>query len=364
MLYNENEPFAAQWLENLIVAQKLPRGHVDRRSIVDIKPDECSSRSHFFAGIGGWPLALRLAGWPERAPVWTGSCPCQPFSQAGRGKGFADERHLWPAWFKLIDDWHPPVIFGEQTASPAGLAWFDAVCADLEGSGYTVQAVDLCASSVGAPHIRQRLYFVAITTGQRRERFRVLLRKWRSSEAVLEVGRSCEVGELANSSSTGLQERPRDSERSRVVWREGSATSSDCVPSELAKPAELGFQSGRGACGCDRSAPCNCGQLGNASSPRSGGNAGAVLGAQGESPEERFGAWRIANELVPPGSTTGFWADADWWFCRDGKARPAQRGAFPLVERLPGRVGKLRAYGNAICVPLAVEFVKAVMEIL
>jgi DNA (cytosine-5)-methyltransferase 1 len=336
VLYNENEPFVAQWLENLIAAQKLPQGRVDRRSIVDIQPDECSSRSHFFAGIGGWPLALRLAGWPERAPVWTGSCPCQPFSQAGRGKGFADERHLWPAWFKLIDDWHPPVIFGEQTASPAGLEWFDAVSADLEGSGYAVQAVDLCASSVGAPHIRQRLYFVAIATGQRRERFRVLLRKWRSRQAMLETGRSCTIGELANTSNAGLQERSRCSVRRGAVRDEGPTATEDCV----------------------------LGQLGNTGGERSRRDSGAVSSAEGASPEERFRARRIPDKLIPPGATAGFWADADWWLCQDGKARPAQPGSFPLASGVSGRVGQIRAYGNAICVPLAVEFVKAVMEVL
>jgi DNA (cytosine-5)-methyltransferase 1 len=338
VLYNENEPFAAQWLENLIAARKLPQGRVDRRSIVDIKPDECSSRSHFFAGIGGWPLALKLAGWPERAPVWTGSCPCQPFSQAGHGKGFLDERHLWPAWFKLIDDWHPPVILGEQIASPAGLGWFDVVCADLEGAGYTCEAVDLCASSVGAPHIRQRLYFVAIATGQRRERFRVLLRKWRSQQALLEAGRSCETGELAE---------PNGGE-CRSGW--GSTALQGFAESEWPTQQLARCRDAR--------------ELGNAGSAGSGWYPGAVSSSEGASPEERFGARRVPDELVPPGATAGFWANADWWFCQDGKARSAEPGSFPLASGISGRVGQIRAYGNAICVPLAVEFIKAVMEVL
>jgi len=102
--YNEFDPQAAQWLRNLISAGLIPPGDVDERSIEDVTPNELLgyTQCHFFAGIGGWPLALALAGWPVDKPVWTGSCPCQPFSAAGRGDGFADQRHLWPAWFHLI----------------------------------------------------------------------------------------------------------------------------------------------------------------------------------------------------------------------------------------------------------------------
>lgn len=114
--YNENDPYAAAWLRNLIKAGLIAPGEVDERSIVEIKPSELVgfTQCHFFAGIGGWSYALRLAGWPDNRPIWTGSCPCQPFSAAGKGAGFADERHLWPAWFHLIEQCRPSVIFGEQ----------------------------------------------------------------------------------------------------------------------------------------------------------------------------------------------------------------------------------------------------------
>lgn len=167
--YNEHDPKAAAWLRELIKHGHIPDGIVDERSIEDIIPSELKgfTQCHFFAGIGGWSLALQLAGWPADRPVWTGSCPCQPFSTAGKGAGFADERHLWPAFHHLISQCQPPVVFGEQVASKDGLGWLDLVRTDLEGTGYAVGTADLCAASVGAPHIRQRLWWVADAIGQR-----------------------------------------------------------------------------------------------------------------------------------------------------------------------------------------------------
>src|SRR5271170_8096807 len=120
--YNEWEPYPAQWLRNLIAAKLIAPGDVDERSIKDVKADDLKgyTQCHFFAGIGGWPLALRLAGVSDDARVWTGSPPCQPFSVAGKGKAQADERHLWPAFFRLIAECRPAVVFGEQVANAIG----------------------------------------------------------------------------------------------------------------------------------------------------------------------------------------------------------------------------------------------------
>lgn len=167
--YNEIDAYAAQWLRNLIRDGRIAAGDVDERSIRDVRADDLKgyTQAHFFAGIGGWSHALRLAGWPDDRPVWTGSCPCQPFSQAGKRAEFEDERDLWPAWFELIGERSPPIIFGEQVASAT--LWLDRVFADLEGKSYAVAAAILPACAVDAPHRRDRFWFVADASGPGRQ---------------------------------------------------------------------------------------------------------------------------------------------------------------------------------------------------
>ena len=166
--YNDSEPFVCAWLRNLIAAKLLPVGDVDERPIQEVMPDDVRhyTQAHFFAGIGGWPYALQLAGWGDR-PVWTGSCPCQPFSAAGKGKAEDDPRHLWPHWFRLIRECRPKRIFGEQVVRAAGLGWLDVVATELEAEAYSIGAVALGAHSVSAPHRRQRIWFVAHANGSR-----------------------------------------------------------------------------------------------------------------------------------------------------------------------------------------------------
>jgi len=178
--YNDADVAICAWLRELIRAKLLPDGDVDHRSILEVEPADLRgyTQCHFFAGIGGWPYALRLAGVPTDRSIWTGSPPCQPFSRAGGLKGRADDRHLAPAFLQLVGACRPGLVFGEQVASETVLgradgpdraavdgnpewAWFDTLASALEGSHYAVAAADLPAACVGAPHIRQRLFFGA-----------------------------------------------------------------------------------------------------------------------------------------------------------------------------------------------------------
>ena len=178
--YNEFNPKAAAALKQLIVDGLVAPGEVDTRSIEDVSPSDLNgyTQVHFFAGIGGWSYCLRRAGWEDSRPVWSGSCPCQPFSAAGKGAGFADERHLWPTFEYLIGQSGPDTIFGEQVASKDGLAWLDLVQSDLEGQGYAFAAVDLCAAGFGSPHIRQRLDWVAVSENIKLNRGRTAREEW------------------------------------------------------------------------------------------------------------------------------------------------------------------------------------------
>lgn len=190
--YNEIDPYAAAWLRNLIAAGHIAPGDVDERSIVDVQPDDLKgyTQCHFFAGIGGWSLAARLAGWPDDRELWTGSCPCQPFSVAGNQKGFDDPRHLWPQFFRLIEKRCPPVVFGEQVASAA--EWLANVRSDMETLDYAVGAIPVEAASAGADHLRDRFWFVAdhdfqCASEERSERGRELGGSGGHSEAYLQL---------------------------------------------------------------------------------------------------------------------------------------------------------------------------------
>jgi len=159
--YNEPDKQKAATLRHLIEAGAIAHGVVDERKIQAVQPDDLHgfSQCHFFAGCGVWSYALRVAGWPDDRPVWTGSCPCGPFSVAGLKKGFEDPRHLWPSWFPLILKRRPDVCFGEQ--SDDAHAWIDLVSSDMEDAGYAFGSPDIPAAGFSGAHIRQRYFWVA-----------------------------------------------------------------------------------------------------------------------------------------------------------------------------------------------------------
>ena len=140
---------------------------VDERSITEVQPDDLRefTQCHFFAGIGGWSFALKLAGVPDDFSIWSGSPPCQPFSVAGqkqRKKGVKDERHLWPFFGNLISKCAPAIVVGEQVEAAIAHHWLDIVADDLENLGYACGAAVIPAASLGAPHARSRLYWAGV----------------------------------------------------------------------------------------------------------------------------------------------------------------------------------------------------------
>ncbi len=160
LFFNDNDPYAAAWLRNLFPYSVVCAADIQQVTAAQVAGPR---RVHLFAGLGGWQQALQLAGWPTSVKVWTCSCPCQPFSGAGSKKGESDARHLWPEARRLIKECRPPICFGEQVSGKLGVPWLARVRSDLEQLGYAVGGVDLPAASVGAPHSRQRLFWVADT---------------------------------------------------------------------------------------------------------------------------------------------------------------------------------------------------------
>jgi DNA (cytosine-5)-methyltransferase 1 len=365
--YNEIDPFAAAWLRELIADGLIAPGEVDERSIEDVLPSDLAGfvQCHFFAGIGVWSLALRQAGWPDDRSIWTGSCPCQPFSAAGKGGGFDDERHLWPAFHWLIEQCGPELVLGEQVASKDGLAWLDLVSSDVEASGYAFGATDTCAAGFGAPHIRQRLYWMADAGCAHGER-------WSQARGPFEVDAGQWQQSAAHDQSCGAPVGLADPHDAGL---EGRQAELECAGERAAGPRGMG----------DRLAHTDGGNAGAERQQRGGeqrqqpqdGGAGGVADANGhrQSPgrlsirsgrQDQTAPIELRHgQDVRPGPLNGLWRDADWLCCTDGKWRPVAPGSFPLATAgtVRNRVGLLRGAGNAINLAQAQGFVEAVMDV-
>jgi len=393
--YNDHDPFCAEWAQSLVAAGEVPDGVMDSRPIQEVQPDELRgfTQCHFFSGILGWPTALRLAGWPDDRPVWTGSCPCQPFSSAGKRKGLDDERHLWPEFFRLVRACRPPVIFGEQVASSEVIGtqleadflvavqtgefaranklakrlvakpdftysprWFDGICADLEAAHYTIRAIDLPAASVEAPHARQRLFWVADAG---------------SIDGVELSGRAIQRRRTADAEQAGVG-------RGSVGLADAESGGFGITGSP---PGEPGY-----AAECHETVG-----LGNSDGQRDSA-VGSIPGGAGierDGSPSGLGNASCSGLRSSRGAETEVAVESDNWslfrivHCRDGKIRriSAQSGDEPLAFRIPvklgpglaglrgvakdarrNRVGRLRGYGNAIVPAVAAKFIRAYMK--
>jgi len=101
----------------------------------------------------------------EFPDIITGGFPCQPFSVAGKQKGTSDDRHLWPEMFRIIKTFKPRFVIGENVRGIVNIqdgVVFETVCTDLESEGYEVQPFNIPAAGVGAPHRRERIFFIAV----------------------------------------------------------------------------------------------------------------------------------------------------------------------------------------------------------
>jgi DNA (cytosine-5)-methyltransferase 1 len=407
--YNEFDPIAAEWLRWLISKNLIAAGEVDSRSITEVQPDDLIgfTQAHFFAGIGGWSYAARLAGWPDDRPLWTGSCPCQPFSAAGKGGGIDDPRHLWPDFHRLIRARRPPVVMGEQVAGKAGYGWLDGVLADLANERYAGRGVDFPSCAVDAPHIRNRIYWVAESMadaiGERRGEASAahgrarwtddhVSDKWVSTESLADPegqrrGRDESIGRPEGRAADG---RP-DARRHNLVdatgerWGEGrpepevrsgraTASRADAPDFDLGNAISAGLE-GHGGNGDDRTRWTDSARsvastegrnvadtLRNGDRTRAGNNDRAQEAVERDDWSSSGASVRMFVDDAGRCPNGTFWSDAEWIQCHDGKARRAQSGSPLLAHGVPGRVAAWRGFGNAINVEAAKEVIAAYME--
>jgi len=337
--YNEVDRYLCDWLRNLIAADIIPPGDVDDRDIRSVCADDLRGygQCHFFAGIGGFAYACRLAGWPDDEPIWTGGFPCQPFSVAGRQRAQADDRHLWPELRRLVASARPALFLGENVAGliPLGL---DGVIADLEAEGYASRAIVVPACAVNAPHRRDRVWIV----GHR----------------------------LADCGSERRQQEP------------GRSSSDEAPDARWASPDDQQL-AGRGESGLAdgdgerrREARRLCGR---ATQWPAGSGEGGVEHASGERRREGRPQSAVRQWIDPTAAGAGGLGDADntgsqrrverwqrtgewdaWQTSQTlaGRRVPESRIRL-LADGISARIPKLRAAGNAIVPQVAAEILRA-----
>lgn len=385
--YNEIDPAACAVLEQLIADGVIAPGVVDSRSIKDVQPDDLAgfTQCHFFAGGGLWSVAARLAGWPDSRPIWTGSCPCQPFSAAGKGLGTDDPRHLWPDFHRLICAGRPPIVMGEQVAGAAGYGWLDGVRADLAGEGYASRGIDIPALAVDAPHERNRLYWIAVECdpgphGYREYRgLRIgsgpvtwpspvaddhgARRLQRQGAVAGERGWSGDGHEIDMAGSEGVRcgSGPGTigggTEHAKPRLRDGANGANDDVVDAEGVGRREGrpepeFRGRRAAA-----------TIANVSGVTLGDAFGSRLEGHPGDGDDGAGRPQSARPTASPDGRNGsFWSDAEWIVCHDGKARRTKSGLPLLVDGPPGRVDLWRIGGNAIVPVLAAEVIKAFLD--
>ena len=339
--YNEFDKKKCAALKQLMADGHITKGDIDDRSIRDVQPSDVSgyTRAHFFAGIGLWDHALSLSGWPLDRPVWTGSCPCQPYSSAGRQKAQADERHLWPEWYRLIAQCRPAVCFGEQVASSITKGWLDDVYQGLDAEGYAVGSAVLPAVSVGAPHRRDRLWFVADRYSELDNRSGHLWTGGRSESSDRPDTLADASGGRFGGAGEGEIQQPRGAE---VIGRSGALGHANSTERRIGdrQPAreQPGLQQDEG---CGFRSSTGVGPMADTD----------LTGSQGR----RILSER-SSELSP-------WSSGvEWIRCADEKSRLVKSGIRLLANGYPERVGLIHSAGDAIVAEVAAEFISAFME--
>jgi len=390
--YNEFDPKAAAWLRQLIINGDIADGVVDERSITEVQADDLKgfTQHHFFAGIGVWSYALRNAGWGDDRPVATASLPCQPFSAAGNQKGKEDERHLLPHFLELVGQCNFHTIFGEQVEAAIRHGWLDDLYAEMENQDYTVGSAIIGAHSIGKPHIRKRIYWVAQSNK---------FDRWAEQEPGQQEGsewrepishsRINGIG-MGNTDNARLQEHRESGElHIRESYRENKKRLnldtgiSDRVADTNGEQCEQGLQSLSGGQAERHWSNSEHSRMDN---PISDQYRCSERGVDEETNRAEISDRTEVTESGGLGGASEYVHEREesieWLYCRDEKYRPIKSGIKPLVDGIArgvvhssdsvieanasaeARTIRLKGYGNAIVAPVAEEFIRATIDVI
>ena len=299
--------------------------------------------------------------------IITGGFPCQPFSVAGKQAGTDDDRHLWPVMFRIIQEFTPRWVIGENVKGLTNIqdgVVFETVCTDLEGEGYEVRTFNIPAAGVGAPHRRERIWIVAHA------------KRFNESEP---IGRSDET-------SRGIQEEhrqndssARESSRTSSIWQSNNGYEDmEASRRTLQQGTEL-RETNEDEVG---EGHANQHQRSGSTSESNVANAYARLGhrtykeiqSRGQAPNSSSkGSTNVANtessdrhdneavagdgesstqEIFGDGSSVS--GEGSWWHTEPDVGR--------VAHGVPGRVYRLRGLGNSIIPKIAEEIGRAIIQ--
>jgi len=302
----------------------------------------------------------------EFPDIITGGFPCQPFSVAGKQKGTSDDRHLWPEMFRIIKTFKPRFAIGENVRGIVNIqdgVVFETVCTDLESEGYEVQPFNIPAAGVGAPHRRERIWFIAIredvanTVGEYEgreisrsdEEKRRIQEEHRTEHST--TGKSSRTSEVRNGDNgyettesnvadthssnqrTGKKSKQQEGNTSRECFSNSSeyVADTESIGSDVrGREQHQGERSGQG-------------EIGGASSS----NVADTIGERGRSRiTERENAEDVRQS--PESSNTG------WWHVEPNVGR--------VAHGVSGRVHRLKGLGNSIVPQIVEEIGKALIK--
>jgi DNA (cytosine-5)-methyltransferase 1 len=324
----------------------------------------------------------------ESPEIITGGFPCQPFSVAGSRKGTDDNRHLWPEMFRIIKEFKPRWIIGENVRGIVSIQdglVFETVCTDLESEGYEVQTFNIPAVGVGAPHKRERIWIVANSRcsirGKQSSRnsesigSRTFKKTERSTDTSKITGSSERAETMADTESkrTGENNERLRSRTSGISGREGTTRIQEDVANSNTGNVEAGCerqrrireentkerQSNNATGSSEVMANTNTGYSKQSNQEvQTRGNpinisSKDVANTDGERQQEQCRPKSIqeeGNELECSSSQSG----GNFWDIEPDVGR--------VVNGLPGRVHRLKGLGNAIVPQIAEEIGRAIMK--